>query len=342
MRKSPLFAAYTSDEVMDLKKRALIPLLVCASALILDSRCAADSARDALNLCIQTLIPGLFPMFVISTMLVPQLSGLRIPGLSRLLGIPEGSEGIFLLGCAGGFPVGAACIVQAVESGGMDRRTAERMLGISSFCGPAFLFGVIGSSFSLKDAGLLFLIQLESAVLTAAFWPSTSAGPLQAEKIRPVSLPEAMKRSTGSLASVCAWVTLAAVAAGFLRRWLTALLPETVNVILTGTLELTSGVFTLHQLQSPELQLVLCAFFVCFGGISVLLQIGSLATGAGLSMGACVAQKSLQGILGAMLTSGFLAFGPIFLLLGLLLPAGKIAVEISGRMMYNGSRKEGI
>lgn len=324
-----------------MKKRALLPLLLLMILLILDSRCAADSARDAMELCIRSLIPGLFPMFVLSAMLVPHLSGIRIPALSRFLGIPAGSEGIFLLGCAGGFPVGAACIVQAVQSGGLDRENAGRMLGISSFCGPAFLFGVLGNVLGPDQAVLLFLIQLESALILAPFWPWTP-GNARSRQMDPVTLPKALKRATTSLASVCAWVTLAGVAAGFLGRWLAPLLPAPGGVVLTGLLELTNGVFAAAQLESVALRFVLCAGFVCFGGVSVLLQIAGLAGEAGLPMTDCLLQKTLQGILGVILAAGCLSLGPVFLPVAMLIPAGKIAVEISGGMVYNGRRKEGI
>ena len=325
-----------------MKKRAVLPLLGAMILLILDSRCAAQSVRDSVNLCIQTLIPGLFPMFVISAMLVPHLSGIRIPGLARLLRVPEGSEGILILGCAGGFPVGAACIVQAVQSGGLGKSDAQRMLGICSFCGPAFLFGIIAPLFSIREAGLLFVIQLETALMIAAFRSSPSAGGVPARQMPTVSLGEALKRATASLTCVCGWVLLASIVAGFLRRWLCPLLPQAAGAAMTGILELTGGVFSLESVPSGELRFVLCALFVCFGGISVLMQIGGLAASASIPVGECIGQKVLQGILGAVLAAGVVSFGPVFLAAGLILPAGKIAVEISGRMVYNGPRKEGI
>ena len=321
-----------------MKKRTLLPLFGAMILLILDSRCAALSAQDALMLCIQTLIPGLFPMFVISAMLVPHLSGIRIPGLNLLLGVPAGSEGFVLLGCAGGFPVGAACIVQAVESGGLRREEARRMLGISSFCGPAFLFGIIGALFSFREAGLLFLIQLETAVAVAMFYSSPPVSSIQAQDMPPVSLNAALKRACASLISVCAWVTLAGVASGFLRRWIGPLLPNFCSVILTGIMELTNGVFTLNGIEPTALRFVLCSGFVCFGGVSVLLQIGGLAAGVGIPISDCAAQKVLQGILGVILAAGINISGPLFLLIGLIPPVIKIAVEISGRMVYNGRR----
>ena len=140
-----------------MKKRTTIALLTAMVLLILDSRCTADSAREALSLCARTLIPSLFPLFVLGGMLAPGLAGLRIPGLSRILGFPEG---FFLLGCLGGYPLGAACIAQAVERNELSKTDAGRMTGLCSLCGPGFLFGVLGGILSLREAALIFVMQL--------------------------------------------------------------------------------------------------------------------------------------------------------------------------------------
>lgn len=318
-----------------MKKQTTMVLLTAMTLLILDSRCAADSAREALSLCARTLIPSLFPLFVVGGMLVPGLAGIRIPGLSRLLGFPEG---FFLLGCLGGYPLGAACISQAVERGDLSKKDAARMLGLCSLCGPGFLFGVVGTLLSIREAALLFLLQLESALLTAAFWTGSYAGKSQA-KAEPVSLPAALNRAVNSILSVCGWVTLAAVTAGFLRRWVFPFLPEGISVLLTGLLELTNGIFAAGSM-SLDAQFVLSALFISFGGVSVLLQIGGLS--AGIGIGQCIAQKAVHGILTAMLAFLYLRFGVITMLLPPAALFTKIAVEIPASMVYNVPRKEGI
>ncbi len=314
-------------------------VLAAVASLILDSPTAAEAAWKSLELCGKTLIPGLFPLFVLSGMLVPELKGLRISLLSRLLGFPGGSEGIFLLGCAGGFPVGAVAIAQGVREGGLSNEDGERMLGISSFCGPSFLFGVIGTVFSLGDGLAIFLMQLETAMILGAFWPN----PSQAE-YRPagqsVSLPEAVKNALQSMLSVCAWVVLAGVLSGLLQKWLFPMLPAGLAVFCTGLLELTNGVFSLSGL-SREVQFLFCTVFATFGGISVLLQIAGFALQAGLSMKCCILQKTAQALLSALLAGIYLQYGSPALLIAPILLAAKIAVEISGRMVYNVPRKEG-
>ncbi|MBQ7099217.1 MAG: hypothetical protein IJO05_05825 [Oscillospiraceae bacterium] len=318
-----------------MKKRTTIALLLAMLLLILDSRCAAESAREALSLCAKTLIPSLFPLFVLGGMLAPGLAVLRIPGLSRILGFPEG---FFLLGCLGGYPLGAACIAQALERGDLSRKDAERMTGLCSLCGPSFLFGVVSNILSIRDAVVLFVIQLETALMTAAFWPGgCKAGCLPSPQA--VSFPDAVSRAVRSILSVCAWVTLAAVAAGFLRRWVFPFLSGGMAVVLTGLLELTNGIFA-AQGMPYEAQFVLCALFCSFGGVSVLLQLAGLSKG--LEIGQCIAQKALHGFLTAILSLLYLRAGTWSLLLIPAVLFTKIAVEIPGNMVYNVPRKEGI
>ena len=303
--------------------------------LILDSRCAAESARDALSLCAGTLIPSLFPLLVLGPMLVPSLAGLRLPLLSRVLRFPEG---YFLLGCLGGYPLGAACITQAREQGILKGSAAERMVGLCSLCGPGFLFGVVGGQLSLRDAAAIFVLQIESALVTAAFWPGEPIRAVAPES-GTVSLPDALNRGVSSMLSVCGWVTLAAVVAGFLRKWLFPFLPAGLSAVLTGLLELTNGIFSARDM-GYEGQFLLCSLFCSFGGVSVLLQIAGLA--GGLQMGPCILQKSIHGLLTTALAMLRLQFGGIMLLAVPAVLFVKKAVEIPGGMVYNVPRKEGI
>ena len=48
----------------------LLAVLCCFSALLLLPEVSAQAVRDAMLLCVQTLIPSLFPFFVLSSLLV--------------------------------------------------------------------------------------------------------------------------------------------------------------------------------------------------------------------------------------------------------------------------------
>ena len=97
-----------------MKKRIYILLALGAlAALTAFSAQAQDSVRDALRLCADTIIPSLFPFFVLSVL----LNRLGLPGmLSRLMGRAasalfgvsgEGASALFI-GLTGGYPMGAS------------------------------------------------------------------------------------------------------------------------------------------------------------------------------------------------------------------------------------------
>lgn len=320
--------------------------LFCAFAmvlLILDSACAAQSVQDAIDLCLKTIIPSLFPLFVLSGIVVSMLGDVSIPFFSDFCNLPRGSESIFLLGLVGGFPMGAQCIVQSIEQGNLSRRDAERMLGVCNNCGPAFIFGILGGVFSDAKIPLaLLLIQAEAAILTASLWPGKPGSCIATSKNQ-ISVPKAVSRAVRSMVSICSWVIVAKVILGFLERWLFPFLPEISQVIFTGILELTSGCLSLAAVDSQTQRLLLCCAFVCFGGISVLLQIQGLTAAQGLSMKICVAQKLTQMLIGVIL--GCLYLGGGFVPLILIVPAvflAKKAVEKSQILMYNNPSKGGI
>lgn len=333
-----------------MKKRSAAAALVASGigmiCLILDSRNASQWTFDAIELCIRTVIPSLFPMFVLSALAVGILSGSQNPILrlvEKVLGLPSGGGSIFLLGAVGGFPVGAQCIAQSVESGHISRENGQRMLGYCNNCSPAFLFGLLGRVFPGTEAPLLiFCIQLEAAMLTALLWPVSEAASGEQASAN-ISLPAAVSRAVRSMVSVCAWVILAGVVCGFLNRWLFPLLPSSVPELITGLLEITGGVLGLRAVESEGMRLVLCAVFVCFGGVSVLFQIQSIASGQALSIHPCICQKLTQAIIGGILAAGVTGLGPAILAIPtLILPLWKKAVEIPGKPLYNSFHKGGI
>ncbi len=89
---------------------------ICVSlgmlALILDGRTAIEGARQGIELCLRTVIPSLFPFFVLSILLTSSLLGsslIVLRPLGRLFGMPEGAESLLIPAFLGGYPVGREC-----------------------------------------------------------------------------------------------------------------------------------------------------------------------------------------------------------------------------------------
>ncbi len=247
-------------------------------------------------------------MLVVTNLMLPAIVRLRLPKLSRLCRIPQGSEGIFLLGLVGGFPVGAQCIAQTP----MERSDARRMLGFCNNCGPAFVFGVIGSFFSDPMLPvILLLIQAFSALTIAVFWSGTPGSAVPAH-IPKTTLPDGIHRAAAAVTSICAWVILGNVALSFVRRWFFPFMPQWAALALTGVVELTNGCMQLSCIPWEGLRFVAAEGFMCFGGGCVLLpQWAALAlTGVveltnGCMQLSCIPWEGLRFVA----AEGFMCFG---------------------------------
>lgn len=247
-------------------------------ALILDTKTALAAGAQGVQLCLQTLIPSLFPFFLFSNMLTAALSGRRLGPVEKLLRMPPGSGGLYLIGLLGGYPVGAQSVAQAYGSGSLGEKDARRLLAFCSNAGPAFLFGVGASVF--RDARLCWLlwgIHILSSVITALLTPGRTGEPVTLPTAPPRGLSQALRKSVETMALVCGWVFVFRVLLGFLERWALWLLPAPSEILLSGLLELSNGCCRLPELACTGQKLTLFSVFLGFGGLCVALQTNSVA-----------------------------------------------------------------
>lgn len=263
-----------------------IAAAICMLVLILDSHTAMAGAKSGIDMCLQSVIPALFPFFILSILLTTGLTGRRLPMLRplvRFTGIPGGSESILLTGLLGGYPVGAQAIRTARASGTLSDAEAARMVVFCNNAGPAFIFGITAWIFPIRYLPwLLWFIQILSALLTGYLLPGKSRRYISMPLSDPPSLPQALFAALRTMASVCGWVVVFRILLVFLERWLFWLFPRSLQVLLIGILELTNGCVSLSQVEHIGLRFLLCAGMLSFGGLCVWLQTLSVADTIGL------------------------------------------------------------
>lgn len=222
------------------------------AVLILDSATAVAGAVEGVKLCLWTVIPGLFPFFVLSGVLTSCL--------------PRG--GLMMAGILGGYPVGARNAALALEAGQVSREEAERLALLYNCPGPAFLFGVAAQLFTPGRTVMLWGVYLASVGILRLLLPGkVTVSPSRA----PMGLNEAMTGAIRSMAGVCGWVVLMRTVLAVLDRWVLWLLPDWGRAMVCGILELTNGILLLRDTHEP-LRFVMAAGFLGFGGICVMLQ----------------------------------------------------------------------
>ena len=264
--------------------------------LIIDGQTALMGASEGIELCIKTVVPSLFPFFVLSSMLTSSLIGTSIgllrPFLHRL-GIPSGAESLVVTGFLGGYPVGAQSVASAYRAGVLTKNTAQRMLAFCNNAGPSFLFGMIGSVFpDRRMVWMLWAIHILGAIFAALIIPNEDTAPAKPVKGQILNLSTAIVASIRVMAVVCAWIVLFRIVIAFLNRWFLWLLPQPMQVCVMGILELANGCCALEQITDVNLRFVICSGMLAFGGICVTMQTVSVT--GGLSLKQYFLGKSIQ------------------------------------------------
>lgn len=317
-------------------------LLAAAAALITLPQEAMEAARSGLALCGQVIIPSLFPYFILSSLLVELglaacLGRLLSPVMSPLFGVSGPGASALVLGLVGGYPVGAATVRSLYESGSCSKREAEGLLTFCNNSGPAFILGVAGAGVfqSLSAGALLYAIHIAGALLTGILFCRLRAGsrtkkrcdaPPAVKAVRASSaFTRSIQKALTSTLAICAFVVCFTVLlrllndTGVLSRaaeLANALLvplgwdPIWTSRLLAGLLELSTGITGLTGSGAPGMRLVLAAFLLGWGGLSVHCQTAALLERSGLSCRRMPAAKLVHGLLSAALAFGWNCLQP--------------------------------
>lgn len=302
-----VFTCIDSCEVNDMRKQQLwtgLGAFTGMLVLILDGKTALEGAQQGVDLCLKTVIPSLFPFFLLSILLTGSILGTDLPLLrpiGKLFRIPNGAESILVSAILGGYPAGAQCVSEAYHSGQIRKTDAERMLAFCNNAGPAFLFGMVASAFPQKwMACSLWGIHLVSAFLVSRLF-SASTEPMPLNRKAPVSLSAAMTSAVKVMACVCGWVILFRVLITFLNRWFLWLLPMEARTALTGLLELSNGCCELMAIKDLPARYIICSGLLAFGGLCVTMQ--TLSVAKELSLRQYFLGKLLQTVFSLILAS---------------------------------------
>ena len=289
----------------------LLPVLLLFLLLAVDAGAAAQGARRGLSVCAASLAPSLFPFFVLSDLLsslglADLLAGLLGGAAERLFRVSGAGAQAFFLGVTGGYPLGASAVARLRRDGRISRAEGEHLAAFCNNSGPAFILGAAGGILRSPRAGFL----LYAAHVLAAL----CVGLLFRPKVRPAgdkhekspalpfsrALPAAVAAALAATLSVCGYVVLFSALLAMLPG-LDAL-PPLPRALLTGFVELGSGIGALAGLAPTPPVLAAAALMLGWGGLSVHAQtLGALAD-TDIKCARHLAGRALCGLLAALFT----------------------------------------
>ena len=297
----------------------LLLLFVCGVGLLFWSEAVSAAITQTVRLCIQVLLPSLFPFFVLSSLLISsgivQRTAPRVEWVTRwLFDLPGSCTAAILLGAVGGYPVGAKTISALYAQGSCDKEDALHALRFCNNAGPAFLISAVGAGLlNNKNHGiLLYGLHLISALFLGLIFHnnkrSVKLNSITQHKTIQSTLSNSFLQSITdsffSFLNVCAFVIFFAVILCFLEQLpLLKRLASLPRGLIYGLLELTSGVAALASANlSARIRLTALSFLCGFGGLSVQLQTLRFLTEADLPCRDYLTFKLLHGVLAALLT----------------------------------------
>ena len=135
-----------------------------------NSDISINSVKQSGLICIDTLIPSLFPFIFFSSFMINSgifyIIGKFLSIFSYVFFLPKEAISVVILSMVGGFPVGAKGIKDLFDKKVIDNEQAERMLMFCVNSGPSFILGVIGTSLikNINQSTIILISQILSSL----------------------------------------------------------------------------------------------------------------------------------------------------------------------------------
>ncbi len=305
--------------------------LLAGTAILRWSQAVAGGVSRGLSIFSTVLIPSLFPFLVLAGFLTRSGAstaiGRRTEWLTRrVFGLPGCCAAGIFMGAVGGYPAGSAVVGELVRDGRLSRAEGRRMLRFCVNGGPGFVISAVGVGLfgSVRLGMLLFAAQLLTSLVIGVMSaprgsrrytgvsirrPSKKLSPTAALVESVTAACEALLYMGGFVvlfAAVMAWAEASGVTMWLGRGTVTG--ERCWSAVLACVLEVSSGCAAAAAL--PEHAVLLTAFAIGFGGISVHCQVASQLRGLALVDRGFFAARLMQGALTAVLAQLLLRYIP--------------------------------
>lgn len=310
--------------------------VICGILFLVEASPVIEGIKNGLSICVNIIIPSLFCFFILTNFIT-------FSGLNKIISLPlspitkhlfhlDSSLGcVILMSMVGGYPIGAKAISSLLEQKKITLKTASRMMTFCCNSGPSFVITAVGVGlFSNINVGVaLYVIQLLSAILIGII---VSLGK-QSDIPSSPSQNDNLNLGTAFVYSVNSSVTTMAQMCGYILFFNAALfllkacpIPQIILSVLSGFLEVTTGCITASSFHGIW-SFVAVSFFIAFGGISVIFQVGNLLQNSGISIAFLFRWQLIRGFVAAGLSYCYIRLNPQILPVAFIRPAPELTAN---------------
>ncbi len=270
----------------------------------------------SLSLWLNTLVPSMFPMFILSDILINYNFIDYIPAkittlLSKVFNLSKNAILVIFLSLISGFPSNARNIKSAYDKKIISLEEANHLLLFNHFANPLFVIQTVGSFFLQNTASgliILFAHIVSNFIICFIFRKKNVPSRNNDTTIKNESqsfgniLSFSIKKSIDSLFMVAGIATLFLILSTLITNIFS--LGSTASFFVKSILEMTMGLSSLSSLKlNVVIKTVLSTMIISFGGLSVHLQVISSLEKAEIKY-----HNYLKGRLYQVFISGLLSF----------------------------------
>lgn len=329
-------------------KKNFLSILLCLFilCLLLFSKSNISAAKNGLSLWVNSVVPSLFPFFIAIELLnhtnVAHILGKLLNRFMKpIFNVPGIGAYIFIMGLISGYPTGAKIVTQFRENGIITKAEGERLLTFTNNSGALFILGTVGITlFGNSTIGMLLLLTHILACISVGivfrFWKSNDTEKIKSTNLNMNSkksssniLGSSISNSINTILMIGGFIVLFSIIISILNTSKVLLLLSNIFIpimnffnidtkfcvpIISGILELTNGISLVSGLPNKLLStnIIISAFLLGFGGISVILQIYAIIADTDISIVPYILGKFLQGIFASIYTFIFIHVFPFF------------------------------
>ena len=237
---------------------------------------AHDGVDMGLALFAESLFPYLLPILILSNW----LSMLLAENRNKVLLYGRS----YFLSAIGGYPTGAIIISQLLKTKQVSRKEASFLLPILHHPNPLFILGFVSlellhdTSFGIRYLIILHSISFLCLIITYFLFPK---GQTQNSSVKIISpFTTAIKETIQPIFIVATTIiffsTINVILTHFISHYFETI-PTIFQLILTGSLEITNGIFTGYQLLSFDVFILFLVFYLTIQSLSIHIQVYVIA-----------------------------------------------------------------
>lgn len=249
----------------------LLFILICS---LFVTKIITDLVLNYNDLFIKKLFPTSFFFFIVTNLLIEYNF---VYFLQSFFHIKSVYFYVFILSLCSGFPNGAIIIKDLLDRNIIDENIANKMILYAHFPNPLFVINCVSSILNTKYAIYILLAIIVSNILIYFFIPKERVFLVNDYK-KTDNFSNVLSRVIFKSVRTLILIYGISVIFYILSYFISNLFIDNtyIYVLVNGLFDLTKGLFSTSLIKIIPIRCIFIIFFICFGSISIHLQIKSI------------------------------------------------------------------